>query len=108
MCSAGGEQNLIMLDRSTHKPNAAGTVGWAGSTFGPLTKSRLGEHEFEALMRTLDNLVRSKDRSTFAMLNYFQFSGTIQCRVLLYNAISIVNFVEWGKSLRIGQVKCCL
>ncbi|XP_071013007.1 beta-adducin-like isoform X6 [Oncorhynchus clarkii lewisi] len=56
LCSAGGEQNLIMLDRSTHKPNAAGTVGWAGSTFGPLTKSRLGEHEFEALMRTLDNL----------------------------------------------------
>uniref|UniRef100_A0A6Q2X2W8 Class II aldolase/adducin N-terminal domain-containing protein n=1 Tax=Esox lucius TaxID=8010 RepID=A0A6Q2X2W8_ESOLU len=56
LCSAGGEQNLIMLDRSVHKPNAAGTVGWAGSTFGPLTKSRLGEHEFEALMRTLDNL----------------------------------------------------
>uniref|UniRef100_A0A8C8J2Z3 Class II aldolase/adducin N-terminal domain-containing protein n=1 Tax=Oncorhynchus tshawytscha TaxID=74940 RepID=A0A8C8J2Z3_ONCTS len=56
LCSAGGEQNLIMLDRSIHKPIAAGTVGWAGSTFGPLTKSRLGEHEFEALMRTLDNL----------------------------------------------------
>ncbi|XP_029619213.1 beta-adducin isoform X2 [Salmo trutta] len=56
LCSAGGEQNLIMLDRSIHKPISAGTVGWAGSTFGPLTKSRLGEHEFEALMRTLDNL----------------------------------------------------
>lgn len=47
-----------MLDRATHKPNPTGTVGWAGSTFGPLHKSRLGEHEFEALMRTLDNLVR--------------------------------------------------
>ncbi|XP_048854540.1 beta-adducin isoform X1 [Brienomyrus brachyistius] len=56
LCSAGGEQNLIMLDRGTHKPSAAGTVGWAGSTFGPLHKSRLGEHEFEAVMRTLDNL----------------------------------------------------
>ncbi|XP_055054481.2 beta-adducin isoform X4 [Misgurnus anguillicaudatus] len=56
LCSAGGEQNLIMLDRSVHKPVATGTVGWAGSTFGPLHKSRLGEHEFEALMRTLDNL----------------------------------------------------
>uniref|UniRef100_A0A3B3SMB9 Adducin 2 (beta) n=1 Tax=Paramormyrops kingsleyae TaxID=1676925 RepID=A0A3B3SMB9_9TELE len=56
LCSAGGEQNLIMLDRTTHKPSAAGTVGWAGSTFGPLHKSRLGEHEFEAVMRTLDNL----------------------------------------------------
>nr|XP_046242216.1 beta-adducin isoform X2 [Scatophagus argus] len=56
LCSAGGEQNLILLDRTIHKPNPAGTVGWAGSTFGPLHKSRIGEHEFEALMRTLDNL----------------------------------------------------
>ncbi|KAI4893174.1 hypothetical protein NFI96_012422 [Prochilodus magdalenae] len=56
LCCAGGEQNLILLDRTTHKPNPTGTVGWAGSTFGPMHKSRLGEHEFEALMRTLDNL----------------------------------------------------
>ncbi|XP_028269073.1 beta-adducin isoform X2 [Parambassis ranga] len=56
LCCAGGEQNLILLDRTIHKPNPAGTVGWAGSTFGPLHKSRVGEHEFEALMRTLDNL----------------------------------------------------
>ncbi|TRY96901.1 hypothetical protein DNTS_021502 [Danionella cerebrum] len=56
MCSAGGEQNLILLDRSVHRPASRGTVGWAGSTFGPMHKSRLGEHEFEALMRTLDNL----------------------------------------------------
>lgn len=57
LCSAGGEHNLILLDRSIHKPNPIGTVGRAGSTFGPLHKSRLGEQEFEALMRTLDNLV---------------------------------------------------
>ncbi|XP_040898206.1 beta-adducin isoform X2 [Toxotes jaculatrix] len=56
LCCAGGEHNLILLDRTTHKPNPTGTVGWAGSTFGPLHKSRIGEHEFEALMRTLDNL----------------------------------------------------
>ncbi|XP_061116138.1 beta-adducin isoform X2 [Conger conger] len=56
LCCAGGEQNLIMLDRTTQRPNPTGTVGWAGSTFGPLHKSRLGEHEFEALMRTMDNL----------------------------------------------------
>ncbi|XP_054467764.1 beta-adducin isoform X3 [Anoplopoma fimbria] len=56
LCCAGGEHNLILLDRTIHKPNVAGTVGWAGSTFGPLHKSRIGEHEFEALMRTLDNL----------------------------------------------------
>ncbi|XP_019949544.1 beta-adducin isoform X3 [Paralichthys olivaceus] len=56
LCCAGGEQNLILLDRTIHKPNPTGTVGWAGSTFGPLHKSRVGEHEFEALMRTMDNL----------------------------------------------------
>ncbi|XP_026066334.1 beta-adducin-like [Carassius auratus] len=56
LCSAGGEQNLILLDRSVHRPVSRGSVGWAGSTFGPMHKSRLGEHEFEALMRTLDNL----------------------------------------------------
>ncbi|KAM4579386.1 beta-adducin isoform 2-T2 [Fundulus diaphanus] len=56
LCCSGGEHNLIMLDRAIHKPNPTGTVGWAGSTFGPLTKSRTGEHEFEALMRTMDNL----------------------------------------------------
>ncbi|KAJ8380242.1 hypothetical protein SKAU_G00010200 [Synaphobranchus kaupii] len=56
LCCAGGEQNLILLDRTTQRPNPTGTVGWAGSTFGPLHKSRLGEHEFEALMRTMDNL----------------------------------------------------
>lgn len=64
LCCAGGEQNLILLDRTTHKPNPAGTVGWAGSTFGPLHKSRVGEHEFEALMRTLDNLVGPVNAST--------------------------------------------
>ncbi|KAK3514771.1 hypothetical protein QTP70_030389 [Hemibagrus guttatus] len=56
LCCAGGEENLIMLDRNIHRPSPAGTVGWAGSTFGPMQKTRLGEHEFEALMRTLDNL----------------------------------------------------
>ncbi|XP_028313625.1 beta-adducin isoform X2 [Gouania willdenowi] len=56
LCCAGGEHNLIFLDRTIHKPTPTGTVGWAGSTFGPLHKSRAGEHEFEALMRTLDNL----------------------------------------------------
>ncbi|XP_066570362.1 beta-adducin isoform X2 [Amia ocellicauda] len=56
LCSAGGEQNLILLDRDKQRPHQVGSVGWAGSTFGPLHKSRVGEHEFEALMRTLDNL----------------------------------------------------
>ncbi|CAI9593663.1 unnamed protein product [Staurois parvus] len=54
--SAGGPENLIVLDRDKYRPHEVGTVGWAGSKFGPMQKSRLGEHEFEALMRMMDNL----------------------------------------------------
>ncbi|XP_030057762.1 beta-adducin isoform X2 [Microcaecilia unicolor] len=53
---AGGVDNLILLDREKSRPHEVGSVRWAGSTFGPMQKSRLGEHEFEALMRMLDNL----------------------------------------------------
>ncbi|XP_067168340.1 LOW QUALITY PROTEIN: beta-adducin [Apteryx mantelli] len=56
LSSAGGAENLIVLERAKHRPHEAGSVRWAGSTFGPMQKSRLGEHEFEALMRMLDNL----------------------------------------------------
>ncbi|XP_053573745.1 beta-adducin [Bombina bombina] len=54
--SAGGPENLILLDREKCRPHEIGTVGWAGNMFGPMQKSRLGEHEFEALMRMMDNL----------------------------------------------------
>ena len=57
LSSAGGVENLILLEQEKHRPHEVGSVQWAGSTFGPLQKSRLGEHEFEALMRMLDNLV---------------------------------------------------
>lgn len=56
LSSAGGVENLILLEQEKHRPHEVGSVQWAGSTFGPMRKSRLGEHEFEALMRMLDNL----------------------------------------------------
>ncbi|XP_008120435.1 beta-adducin isoform X1 [Anolis carolinensis] len=56
LSSASGAESLIVLEREKHRPHEAGSVQWAGSTFGPMRKSRLGEHEFEALMRMLDNL----------------------------------------------------
>ncbi|NXL68757.1 ADDB protein, partial [Chordeiles acutipennis] len=56
LASAGGAENLIVLERAKQRPHQTGSVRWAGSTFGPMQKSRLGEHEFEALMRMLDNL----------------------------------------------------
>ncbi|XP_038603090.1 beta-adducin [Tachyglossus aculeatus] len=54
--SAGGAENLIVLERERYRTQQAGAGRWAGTTFGPMQKSRLGEHEFEALMRMLDNL----------------------------------------------------
>ncbi|EFB22277.1 hypothetical protein PANDA_002883, partial [Ailuropoda melanoleuca] len=56
LSGAGGVENLILLEQEKHRPHEVGSVQWAGSTFGPMQKSRLGEHEFEALMRMLDNL----------------------------------------------------
>ncbi|XP_006035763.1 beta-adducin [Alligator sinensis] len=56
LSSAGGTENLIVLEREKYRPHDVGSVRWAGSMFGPMQKSRLGEHEFEALMRMLDNL----------------------------------------------------
>lgn len=63
LASAGGAENLIVLERAKHRPHEVGSVRWAGSTFGPMQKSRLGEHEFEALMRMLDNLVSTCERA---------------------------------------------
>uniref|UniRef100_A0A4W3IJ98 Adducin 2 (beta) n=1 Tax=Callorhinchus milii TaxID=7868 RepID=A0A4W3IJ98_CALMI len=56
LSSAGGVENVIMLDRDKYRRQEVGSVGWAGSTFGRMRSSRVGEHEFEALMRMLDNL----------------------------------------------------
>lgn len=57
MASAGGPDNLVMLDPSKYKarpqvPEPAGD----GSATQP--KWQVGEQEYEALMRMLDNLVR--------------------------------------------------
>ncbi|XP_048474557.1 beta-adducin-like isoform X2 [Rhincodon typus] len=53
---AGGVENVTLLDRERYRPLEAGALARAVTTFGPVQKSRLGEHEFEALMRMLDNL----------------------------------------------------
>ncbi|XP_078251764.1 beta-adducin-like [Rhinoraja longicauda] len=56
LACAGSVDNVILLDRDAMKPLEMGSVGRAGTTFGPMHKSRVGEQEFEALMRVLDNL----------------------------------------------------
>lgn len=61
LASAGGPDNLVMLDPGKYKarprvPEPAGD----GSSTQP--KWQVGEQEYEALMRMLDNLVRMKKR----------------------------------------------
>lgn len=58
LASAGGPDNLIMLDPAKYKsrPRVPEPAGDGSSTH---PKWQIGEQEFEALMRMLDNLVRT-------------------------------------------------
>ena len=97
LCSAGGVQNLNLLDRTTQRPNPTGTVGWAGSTFGPLTKSRLGEHEFEALMRTMDNLVRAAVTSGYSENRINPSALTSSNRTVVHSFMSQSHYTRAGR-----------
>ncbi|TRY69602.1 hypothetical protein DNTS_032723 [Danionella cerebrum] len=52
---AGGVENLIVLDLEKYKPRTHG-VAEVGVNMGSQNKWRIGELEFESLMRMLDNL----------------------------------------------------
>ncbi|XP_070613106.1 alpha-adducin isoform X2 [Erythrolamprus reginae] len=56
LASAGGADNLVLLDPSKYKsrPHCHGSAAGEGTT--PHPKWQTGEQEFEALMRMLDNL----------------------------------------------------
>lgn len=77
LASAGGPDNLVMLDPGKYKarprvPEPAGN----GSSTQP--KWQVGEQEYEALMRMLDNLVGIKKRGL--LLNnivFFQIAELI-------------------------------
>ncbi|MFT7815430.1 alpha-adducin-like isoform X2 [Arapaima gigas] len=55
LASAGGPDNLVMLDPAKYKARPRCPETTADGT-GALTKWQVGEQEFEALMRMLDNL----------------------------------------------------
>lgn len=58
LASAGGPDNLVLLDPGKYKAKSRspGTPAEEGS--GSTPTWQIGEQEFEALMRMLDNLVR--------------------------------------------------
>lgn len=54
---AGGLENLIVLDSESLKSRTR-VVADAGVSMGSQNKWKVGELEFESLMRMLDNMVR--------------------------------------------------
>lgn len=56
MKCAGSVDNLVLLDREKFKPLTQG-VATAGVVVDNEVKWKVGEAEFESLMRMLDNLV---------------------------------------------------
>uniref|UniRef100_A0A4W4DWE6 Alpha-adducin n=1 Tax=Electrophorus electricus TaxID=8005 RepID=A0A4W4DWE6_ELEEL len=61
LASAGGPDNLVMLDPGKYKARPLHPEP-AGDGTSPHPKWQVGEQEFEALMRMLDNLVRQEAR----------------------------------------------
>lgn len=56
LSSPGKMENLIFMELK-YQLHEVSSVKWAASTFGPLQKSRLGEHELDMLRKLLENLV---------------------------------------------------
>lgn len=56
LACSGGVDNLVLLDRERFRPLTQG-VASAGLVIDNEVKWRVGEAEFESLMRMLDNLV---------------------------------------------------
>lgn len=58
LASAGGPDNLVLLDPGKYKAKSRSPGSPAAEGAGLPPKWQVGEQEFEALMRMLDNLVR--------------------------------------------------
>ncbi|XP_025240515.1 alpha-adducin isoform X3 [Theropithecus gelada] len=56
LTSAGGPDNLVLLNPEKYKAKSRSPGSPVGEGTGSLTKWQIGEQEFEALMRMLDNL----------------------------------------------------
>ncbi|XP_051692643.1 alpha-adducin isoform X4 [Oryctolagus cuniculus] len=56
LASAGGPDNLVLLDPGKYKAKSRSPGSPAGEGTGPPPTWQIGEQEFEALMRMLDNL----------------------------------------------------
>lgn len=84
LASAGGPDNLVLLDPGKYKAKSRPPTSPAGEGSGSPPAWQIGEQEFEALMRMLDNLVRMwpplhgkafilQHECCFHFLNFFPF-----------------------------------
>lgn len=72
LAGAGGVDNLLVLDLQKYKASThtVAASGGGGVNVGSHQKWKVGEIEFEGLMRTLDNLVGKK--LTMNLISCFQ------------------------------------
>ncbi|KAL7976410.1 hypothetical protein Chor_015474 [Crotalus horridus] len=70
LASAGGADNLVLLDPSKYKARPHCHESAAGEGAAPHPKWQTGEQEFEALMRMLDNLENAIGSETKALINH--------------------------------------
>lgn len=68
---AGGVDNLIVLDPEKYKSRVFAVVSAADVNMAGQYKWKVGELEFESLMRMLDNLVSLSTRLTSGRLKLF-------------------------------------
>nr|XP_042107638.1 alpha-adducin isoform X10 [Ovis aries] len=74
LASAGGPDNVVLLDPGKYRAKSRAPGSPAGEGSGSPPKWQIGEQEFEALMRMLDNLWTKEDghrTSTSAVPNLF-------------------------------------
>lgn len=70
---AGSVDNLIVLDQETYKSRVHDVGTAADVNLGSTFKWKAGELEFESLMRMLDNMVSSNNKSNFIINKYSDF-----------------------------------
>lgn len=100
LAGAGGIDNLLLLDLQKFKPFTHGVAagGGGGVNMSSQQKWKVGEQEFEALMRMLDNLVRTHS---------WQHPGSL-CKLLSVGSAAVWQMILSGffasLKMKVGQL----
>lgn len=98
LAGAGGVDNLLVLDLQKYKASthAVAASGGGGVNMGAHQKWKVGEIEFEGLMRTLDNLVGEK--LNIALISCFQIQEQMFPSPFGFGTCSLLQSVTLGRN----------